>query len=231
MMEAPGGAWAAIGVVLGGALTALGTWLLKFIPLRSKIKREERADALVEYQKITERYQIEIVQLRGELHSVSKQHWECEVRQETLRGEIKVLTATMQRLQAHVGDEAPATVQPTLVIANLDGIMRHVTPASAPMFHYLPAELLNKNIEMLMAERYKLAHRTALEMIKTTGIVPWTERVLLGHGMTKDGKEFPVSVSLSAWKDEKHGYLVSAEIRQRSSAIQESNAVPMRSVS
>lgn len=223
MPDIQGGTWAAAGVVLGGALASLGAWLLKFIPLRNKIQREERADALVEYQKITERYQGEIVQLRTELHAVNELHWRCEIEQERLRGEVKVLTQSVQRIQAHVGDESPATIQPTLVIANLDGIIKHISPAVAPMFHWMPTELIGKNIETLMAERYKLAHRTALEALKSTGSVPWTERVLLGHALTKDGKEFPVAVTLSAWKDDKqvHGYSVSAEIRQRPSAVQE----------
>ena len=69
------------------------------------------------------------------------------------------------------------------------------------------------------------AHRRGMEAIRSTGVPPWTERVVVGHGLTKDGQEVPVSITLSGWQD-KGSWMLSAEVRRRQDRPVEEVAPP-----
>lgn len=231
------------GIGGGAAITSLLAWLLNWNKQSHAQQRESHTDSIVEYQKIVESYRTELASVRRdhttEVASIrlelvglynrntdlTTQNMECEKGQERLRGEIRLLQNSVQRLQAITPDISPATTTPTIIVASIDGKIRHIGPSVAPMFHWMPNELLAKSIEVLIPERYKVAHRTALKTLQESGNVPWTDKVLLGHGITKDGTEFPVAITLSAWKSDKGEWLISAEIRYRPAVVSNAEAI------
>jgi hypothetical protein len=54
--------------------------------------------------------------------------------------------------------------------------------------------------------------------LRGRGVPPWTERVIVGHGLARDGQEFPVTVTLSGWQD-KGVWMLSAEVRRRPAQV------------
>lgn len=224
---------------VAGVITAFGVaWLnwrtkkQQFVREDRQDDRKDRRDRRDDFTLLIENYRTEIVasnnrhdnvekELRGYIEKIQKENLDCQVEQERLKGEVKLLQSSVQRLQSFTGDVAPGTTVPVVIIADTNGIMRHVSPSIGPMFHYTPNELIKKSIDLLMPERYRQAHKTGLETLKASGRIPWTEKVILGHGITKDGLEFPVAVSLSGWETDKGESLVAAEIRQRPSTLNE----------
>lgn len=228
-----------IGTALGAGLTALGAWMLKYLPLRSKITREEeeqrrrweredRADTLVEYQKIVERYRNELIELDRErfeenkslnekIDELRRENRSLLVEQERLKGEIKLLTGQIVRLQALVGDVQPASSQPSLIVAGVDGVIRHASPSVAPMFRCLPETLVGQKISVLMPERYRAMHEAAMVRLRDGTAEPaWGEKTIVGHGLRQDThEEFPVTVLLSSFKTDQGDWLIAAEVRHR----------------
>jgi PAS domain S-box-containing protein len=206
-------------VALGGVITAVGAVVVNLLATRHRLDKEARADTLKEWQELTDRLQRRVDDLNAEVLRLQKSHARCQVENAELRGELKLLQATVQRLQGLAGDEPPTTTQPAIITTDLDGVIRQVSPAVTPMFHWLVRELIGKSVEVLIPGRYAEAHRRGMEAIRTTGVPPWAERVILGHGLTKDGQEFPVTVTLSGWQD-KGKWMLSAEVRRRVSQPQ-----------
>lgn len=232
------------GTTLGAVVTALGAWLLKYLPLRSKLTREEeelhrrwsredRADTLSEYQVIVERYRNELIELDRErtaevsvlnerIRELSRENRALLVEQERLRGEIKLLTAQVVRLQAMVGDVDPTSSLPALVVAGADGVIRHASPSVSPMFRCLPESLVGQRISMLMPERYRSLHEAALARLREQTEVVWGEKVVMGHALRQDThEEFPVAILLSNFKSDNGELYVAAEIRHRTGMTHE----------
>ena len=53
-----------------------------------------------------------------------------------------------------------------------------------------------------MPERYRAPHQRALERLRETGEFRLRDRVVTMHGLHKDGREFPIEMSLSSWVSE-----------------------------
>jgi PAS domain S-box-containing protein len=213
--------WAVLLGAIGTALGAGGAFLLQWLQARHAINKQDRADALLEWREIAhdlgerlERHQQEIEAQKTEVARISQCHVQCQVENAELRGEIRLLQSAVRRLQGLADDEAPATVVPATLVAGLDGTILQASPAITPLLHWMAREVIGKNAETLLPERYRQALRDELAALAASGQVPWTEKVLLVHGLTKEGSEVPVSVALAAWQD-RGKWLISAEIQRR----------------
>jgi PAS domain S-box-containing protein len=83
------------------------------------------------------------------------------------------------------------------VVINKEGIILVVNPIGERMFGYEPSELIGKNMEILLPERYR-GHHSYLRQGFNNNPVP--RRMGLGRDLMairKDGIEFPVEISLS----------------------------------
>lgn len=78
-----------------------------------------------------------------------------------------------------------------------DGIILHSTPRANELFGYINGELDGKNIKDLMPVRFRSGHDKHLQYFKENP----TSRPM-GHasmtlvGLNKEGKEFPIEISL-----------------------------------
>lgn len=68
------------------------------------------------------------------------------------------------------------------------------------LFLYTEAEAMGQPLTLLMPIRYRVAHQRGLERFRFTGISRIAGTTVAMHGLRKDGSEFPLELSLAAWK-------------------------------
>jgi PAS domain S-box-containing protein len=99
-----------------------------------------------------------------------------------------------------------------IIIVNEQGIIQLINAQTEKMFGYIRDEIIGKNIELLMPDRYDITHRMhRTTYFKSPKVRQMGEGLEL-FGKKKDGTEFPVEISLSPLETEE-GLLVSAAIR------------------
>ena len=73
--------------------------------------------------------------------------------------------------------------------------IRYVNPAAGQMFGYEPAEMLDKNLTVLMPERFRQIHLTSFRRYLATGQKHIRWRAIELVGLHKSGREFPIEIS------------------------------------
>ena len=124
--------------------------------------------------------------------------------------EIKILNRTLEILsrQAKILEERYRAITETVVDAIIsideEGRIILCNPATKKMFGY-EDEIIGSNITALMPERYRNAHQNGMKRYLNTGIHKIIGSTVEVVGLKKDGTEFPIELSLSAWRtDERH---------------------------
>jgi PAS domain S-box-containing protein len=90
------------------------------------------------------------------------------------------------------------------VVITIDSKSRilSINPAVKSVLGYEPAELIGKEMPMLMPERYRETHREGIARYLATGVshIPWTGVQLPGR--RKDGEEIPLEISFGSYEEE-----------------------------
>lgn len=100
-----------------------------------------------------------------------------------------------------------------VVVADRDGRIIRVNAQTERMFQYSRTELLGRQIEILIPERFRERHvqqRAAYSAEPTMRPMGVGQRQL--YGLRKDGQEFPVEISLGVLPTEA-GFLIASAIR------------------
>jgi len=87
-----------------------------------------------------------------------------------------------------------------IVIADRSGTIISWNKAAAALFGYTDEEAIGSPLTILMPQRYHDGHRKGLARIEATGERHAIGSVIELHGLTKDGAEFPIELSLGTWK-------------------------------
>ena len=92
------------------------------------------------------------------------------------------------------------TVPDAVVVIDRQGLMTSFSPAAERMFGWTEAEVLGKNVSLLMPEPYKAQHDAYLDRYARTG-----ERRIIGSGRVvvgsrKDGSTFPMELAVGETK-------------------------------
>src|SRR5216684_7945587 len=87
-----------------------------------------------------------------------------------------------------------------IVSADSDGHITYFNPAAERIFGYSSSEASGQPLTLLMPKRFQSAHQKGLERFRATGEAHMIGKSVELAGRRKDGSEFPLSLSLSAWE-------------------------------
>ncbi|OGB30332.1 MAG: hypothetical protein A3F78_09405 [Burkholderiales bacterium RIFCSPLOWO2_12_FULL_61_40] len=104
------------------------------------------------------------------------------------------------------------TAVDAIVSANPDGIIVFWNDAAEKMFGYSAGAAIGQPLTLLMPERYRLPHRQGFVRYMQTGVAHLIGGTVEVHGLTREGHEFPIELSLSVWNGI-HGPCFTAIIR------------------
>lgn len=214
--------WAGIGALVVAVLGAIGVLSKKVFSMG----RVGRADAIKEWQTYADRLErkidsndVEIKSLRDKNEKENRDWYACysACQKETteLRGEVRLLTATVQRLQGLTGDVPIGQDLPGLFITDIHGKIKEFSPSLTPMLHWLPGEIKGRNVRDLMVDEGDENVVRELTKLETTGRPPWDERVILTSAVNKRGDRVLVTASLTCWQTEKGDWMISVQLRRR----------------
>ncbi|MEE9303060.1 MAG: PAS domain S-box protein [Thiotrichaceae bacterium] len=106
-----------------------------------------------------------------------------------------------------------------MVIANRDGTIALVNVQTEAMFGYTRQELLGKPIQILMPNRFRKRHSEGWEKYFTNPQPRQMGALVNLYGLHKDGREFPIEISLNPLETER-GILVLSAIRDITEKVQ-----------
>jgi PAS domain S-box-containing protein len=104
------------------------------------------------------------------------------------------LTASEERFR-----EVVQTAPDAIVLSDGEGRVLSWNGAAERLFGYAAGEVLGQSLTMIMPERYRANHERALERVRTIGDLRLRGTIVTMHGLSKDGREFPIEMSLSSW--------------------------------
>jgi PAS domain S-box-containing protein len=109
----------------------------------------------------------------------------------------QALTTSEQRF-----GEVVETAPDAIILSDGEGVILSWNNAAERLFGYPAEEVVGSHLMKLMPERYRAAHRQALERLRETGEFRLRGKIVTMHGLHKDGREFPIEMSLSSWVSE-----------------------------
>jgi len=92
------------------------------------------------------------------------------------------------------------TAPDAIISADSTGHITYFNPAAERIFGYSGTEASGQPLSLLMPERFQSAHQKGLERYRATGEAHVIGKSVELSGRRKDGSEFPLSLSLSAWE-------------------------------
>jgi two-component system NtrC family sensor kinase len=92
------------------------------------------------------------------------------------------------------------TAKSAIIAINEEGKIMLFNPAAEELFGYSIEEIKDKELTILMPERYREAYTTGFRRYMETGVSNILGRTVEFVGLKKNGEEFPIEVSLSACK-------------------------------
>jgi PAS domain S-box-containing protein len=92
------------------------------------------------------------------------------------------------------------TAPDAIISADSDGRITYFNPAAERIFGYSSAEASGQPLTLLMPERFHSAHRAGLKRFLATREARVIGKSIELAGRRKNGNEFPLSLSLSAWE-------------------------------
>ncbi len=87
-----------------------------------------------------------------------------------------------------------------LILANAEGTIVFWNNSAARIFGYSEEEALGQPLSLIMPNRFREAHLKGFQRVCDTGISRMINKATELSGLRKDGKEFPVELSLATWQ-------------------------------
>jgi len=121
-----------------------------------------------------------------------------------LNGALGILSRQVKMLEERYR-AITETVVDAIISIDEEGRIIICNPATKKIFGY-EDEIIGSNITTLMPERYRKAHQNGMNRYLNTGIPKIIGSTVEVVGMKKDGIEFPIELSLSAWRTDDQCY-------------------------
>jgi len=96
-----------------------------------------------------------------------------------------------------------------IVTTNTNGMILFCNDSLGTILGYSKEEIIGKNLTVLMPDRFKKDYLKELKDFRLYGKHRRVGKILKTKGLKKDGTEFPLEMSLSAWKTGKESYFTS----------------------
>jgi PAS domain S-box-containing protein len=87
-----------------------------------------------------------------------------------------------------------------IISADADGKITSWNQGAKTIFGYAESEVLGQPLAVLIPESYRKAHEQGLTRFRETGIARVIGKTVELHGRRKDGREFPLELSLASWE-------------------------------
>src|SRR5207245_1963128 len=107
----------------------------------------------------------------------------------------QALRASEERFRA-----LAASANDAIVSADSAGRITYFNPGAERLFGYAATEATGQPLTILMPERFQEAHLAGLARYLATGEAHVVGKTVELAGRTKDGREFPLELSLASWK-------------------------------
>lgn len=86
-----------------------------------------------------------------------------------------------------------------IISTDADGVIRSWNSAAADLFGHPEAEALGRTLDLIIPERFRERHRTAIERVSHGGPTHLIGRTVEFAALRSDGTEFPIELALSTW--------------------------------
>jgi len=93
------------------------------------------------------------------------------------------------------------TAGETIITIDSRGTIAFWNEAATTMFGYTRDQAVGKPITLIMPERFRAPHRQGIARVVSTGKARILGKTVELVGLGKDGREFPIELSLSTWKN------------------------------
>jgi PAS domain S-box-containing protein len=124
-----------------------------------------------------------------------------QVDNQALRSELTLTRAAESVARAGLNPffAHPGSWAFTIIVATAKGKILEANAGASILFHWAPEELLGRNIEVLIPERYRPAHRAGMANLLRTGELTQQGHTLALAGLTREGDEVPVEIYIESW--------------------------------
>lgn len=104
-----------------------------------------------------------------------------------------------------------------IIIGDHAGNVLFWNSGAQTIFGYRSEEVAGKSLTMLMPERYRTSHQQGMARFSDTGETHIIGKTVELHGLKKTGEEFPLELTLSAWKEDNQQFFsgIIRDISQR----------------
>ena len=104
-----------------------------------------------------------------------------------------------------------------IIIGDRAGNVLFWNSGAETIFGYQNEEILGKSLSILMPERYRTSHQRGMTRLSDTGENHIVGKTVELHGLKKTGEEFPLELTLSAWKEKNQQFFsgIIRDISQR----------------
>jgi|SRR5579859_199750 len=112
-----------------------------------------------------------------------------------------MMDATLnQQVNAEVSQAIQQVSRDAIICADSRGYIIYFNPAAERIFTMPAAEAIGHPLTILMPERFHASHENGLRRFLATGEARVIGKTVQLAGKRKDGSEFPLNLSLAAWK-------------------------------
>ncbi len=113
--------------------------------------------------------------------------------------ERKIAENALQQSEERFRTVASSAVD-AIIITDVEGRIVFCNDSLQRIFGYNEHDILNESVNMLMPGRYKDEFMRRQEQFKLTGRHMLSGKLFESYGYRKDGSEFPIEISITAWE-------------------------------
>ena len=93
------------------------------------------------------------------------------------------------------------TASDAIINIDRDGTVVFWNRAAETIFGYSAGEVIGKPLDRVIPEEFRAAHRQGLQRVVATGETQIIGKTVEIAGLRKDGREFPLALSLASWQE------------------------------